>query len=64
MKITRTNRYQVTHATRAIYGPGWFVVFDVTGVTDSVFVQGEENAYWLRDTLRAASARRNFKVVA
>lgn len=64
MNITRANRYQVTHATPAIYGPGWFVVYDVTGVVDSQFVRGYENAKWLRDTLRAASARRNFKVVA
>jgi hypothetical protein len=64
VNIIRLNRFQVTHATQAIYGPGYFIVFDVTGLTDPQFVQGYDNAIWLRDTLRAAGARRNFKVVA
>lgn len=66
MNITPQNRFQVTHATVAIYGdaPGWFVVFDVQGNEDSHFIYGWDRALALRDTLRAAYARREFKVVA
>lgn len=66
MKITPQNRFQITHATVAIYGdsPGWFVVFDVLGEENSHFIYGWDRAVNLRDTLRAAFSRKEFRVVA
>lgn len=64
MTITPQNRFQLTHATVELFGPGNFVIFDVTGEEDPQFVFGYDEALQVRDTLRAAHARRQFRVVA
>lgn len=52
--ITSANRFQITHADRAIWGHG-FVVFDVTGKADSVWRATWDQATATRDELRKAA---------
>lgn len=49
--ITWTNRFQITHADRAIWSHG-FVVFDVAGSLNSVWAETYEESLTIRDNLR------------
>lgn len=50
--ITPENRFQITHATRAVFGEGAFVIFDVTGAIDSVVAYNWQDACDIRDDMR------------
>lgn len=52
--ITSANRFQITHADRAIWSFG-HVVFDVSGKVDSVWCATWEEAVFTRDELRKAA---------
>jgi hypothetical protein len=55
--ITSQNRFQITHASVALFGPGKFVIFDLTGEEDSIVVHTWENAVEVRDDLRYDHSR-------
>ena len=50
--ITSTNRFQITHGSRVVFGEGAFVVFDVTGEADSLVYWDYTAAVRVRDALR------------